>query len=196
LVSTRERVLTTPSAFEVYFHAELRVRPVLPAHVRLHPRPACQTEIEMWAPPKPSAPDCPMDAAPLERRSEPSHASIGQYRLGRGRLLGEPDCQAATLAQAGIVVVPIDDLALLPGDMAAANMVQLEGQDGVPGQIRACLLRQAGSARHRVGPCNNPACEPNLDTVGEFDVRYLFTEDRLRQAGPTPRIRRPFTLIE
>jgi hypothetical protein len=27
---------------------------------------------------------------------------------------------------------------------------------GVPGQIRVCHLRQAGSARHRAGPCNNP----------------------------------------
>jgi hypothetical protein len=35
----------------------------------------------------------------------------------------------------------------------------LKGKVGIQGQIGACLLRQAGSARHRVGPCNNPAGE-------------------------------------
>ena len=53
-------------------------------------------------------------------------------RLGR-----EPDGEAAALTQAGVVVAPVRDLALLLGDMMAAVVVQLEGQGGRPGSDQA-----------------------------------------------------------
>src|SRR4051794_19331365 len=60
----------------------------------------------------------------------------GRTWLGLPRLngfIGEPDCQAPALAEAGVVFTPVRYLALLPGDMLATVLVQLEGHAGHPG---------------------------------------------------------------
>ena len=51
---------------------------------------------------------------------------------GSDRLIGEPDRQAATLAQAGGLSRPVRDVVLLPGNVASAGLVQLERQDEHP----------------------------------------------------------------
>src|SRR3954463_8259133 len=51
---------------------------------------------------------------------------------------------------------PVRDPALLLRDVAAAVLVQLEGQGGHPGVSRgAAQLLQPGPGRHRPDPCNN-----------------------------------------
>ena len=52
---------------------------------------------------------------------------------GRDRGLGEPDRQAAALAQSGVIRWPIGDLVPLLWDMMATILVRFEGQDGLPG---------------------------------------------------------------
>src|SRR5215207_604129 len=58
--------------------------------------------------------------------SAPGRAGFGRPRSDR--LSGEPDRQAPTLTQAGVIGRPVRDLVLLPGDVVAAGLVQLEGQ--------------------------------------------------------------------
>src|SRR3954465_10293638 len=61
----------------------------------------------------------------------PGLATPGGARLRLPRLdcfMGEPDRQAAALAEAGVISWPVRDLALLPWDVVAAVLVQLEGQ--------------------------------------------------------------------
>ena len=68
--------------------------------------------------------------------ASPGLPAPGRTRLGPPALdsfVGEPDRQAATLAQAGVIRAPVDNLVLLLGDVAAAVLVQLERQDGHPG---------------------------------------------------------------
>src|SRR5215208_6960265 len=60
--------------------------------------------------------------------SAPGRSGFGRPRSDR--LSGEPDCQAPTLTQAGVISGPVRDLVLLPGDVVAAGLVQLEGQGG------------------------------------------------------------------
>src|SRR5918994_822828 len=60
----------------------------------------------------------------------PGRAGFGRPRSDR--LSGEPDCQAPTLTQAGVIGRPVRDLVLLPWDVVAAGLVQLEGQEGHP----------------------------------------------------------------
>src|ERR671910_2242579 len=71
--------------------------------------------------------------------SAPGRSGFGPPRLDR--LIGEPDCQAPTLAEAGVRSGPVRDFVLLPGSMMTAGLVQLEGQEGIRGQTRGALLR-------------------------------------------------------
>src|SRR5215217_294714 len=50
----------------------------------------------------------------------------------RDRFIGEPDREAAALTQAGVIGGPVRDLALLPGNVASAGLVQLEGHGWRP----------------------------------------------------------------
>ena len=49
----------------------------------------------------------------------------------RDRLVGKPHRQAAALTQAGLVGGPVRDLVLLPRDVVAAILVQLERHGGI-----------------------------------------------------------------
>src|SRR3954454_8705991 len=70
------------------------------------------------------------------QRRIPGLPAPGGARLRRprfDRLSGEPDRQAPALAEAGVVLAPVRYLVLLPRDMVAAVLVQLEGHGGYPG---------------------------------------------------------------
>ena len=111
----------------------------------------------------------------LRGGSQASHTAVAPIMpalptRGRARLrstaldgfAGEPDCQAAALAQAGVMRAPVRELALLFGNMASMVLVQLERQDGQPKHERSCL-RQAGSGRHLAGPGNKFAYAVVID---------------------------------
>jgi len=53
-------------------------------------------------------------------------------RPRRDRFVGKPDHQAAALTQAGVVDRPVRHLALLPWNIVAAVLVQLEWHNGHP----------------------------------------------------------------
>src|SRR4051794_35138728 len=76
----------------------------------------------------------------------PARAPLGLPRLDR--LVRKPDRQAATPAQALVVIAPVRDLALLLRDVAASVLVQLEGQGGHPGSDEGppCYLDRAPGA--------------------------------------------------
>src|SRR3954466_14834776 len=79
----------------------------------------------------------------------------GRTWLGLPRLngfLGEPDCQAPALAEAGVVLTPVRYLALLPGNMLATVLVQLEGHAGHPGagERSSCYSGSTCSATGRI----------------------------------------------
>src|SRR3954454_3801186 len=76
----------------------------------------------------------------------PARAPLGLPRLDR--LVRKPDRQAATPAQALVVIAPVRDLALLPRDVVASVLVQLEGQGGHPGSDGGlpCYLDRAPGA--------------------------------------------------
>src|SRR5829696_8012818 len=72
----------------------------------------------------------------------PGLATPGGARLsppGCDCFFGEPDRQASTLAQAGVVGRPVRDLALLSRDVVAAVLVQLERHDRHPGAGKGAL---------------------------------------------------------
>jgi len=74
-----------------------------------------------------------------ERRI-PGLPTAGRAWLGRPRryrLVGEPNRQAAALAQASVVGRPVRHLVLLARDVVTAVLVQLERQDGHPELGRA-----------------------------------------------------------
>jgi hypothetical protein len=58
---------------------------------------------------------------------------VGERAQHMAHCVGEPHPQASTLAQAGVVLAPVLNLASLLGDMVAAVLVQLERQDGYLG---------------------------------------------------------------
>src|SRR5215210_6497409 len=72
------------------------------------------------------------------------------------RLSGEPDRQAPTLAEAGVIGGPVRDFVLLPGNMMTAGLVQLEGQGwGIRGHTRNAVLRHpALRTNQSADPCN------------------------------------------
>src|SRR3954466_12231554 len=79
----------------------------------------------------------------------------GRTWLGLPRLdgfIGEPDCQAPALAEAGVVFTPVRYLALLPGNMLATVLVQLEGHAGHPGagERSSCYSGSTCSATCRI----------------------------------------------
>src|SRR3954470_12863296 len=79
----------------------------------------------------------------------------GRTWLGLPRLdgfIGEPDCQAPALAEAGVVLTPVRYLALLPGNMLATVLVQLEGHAGHPGvgERSSCYSGSTCSATGRI----------------------------------------------
>ena len=82
----------------------------------------------------------------------PGGAWLGRPR--RDRLIGEPHRQAPTLAQAGVIGRPVRDPVLLPGNVATAGLVQLEGQEGHPGIVRGdAVLRHPALQRQPPEPC-------------------------------------------
>jgi len=69
------------------------------------------------------------------QRGIPGLPARGRARLGPPGLdgfAGEPDRQAATLAQAGVIRAPVHELVLLLGNRVAVILVQLERQYGYP----------------------------------------------------------------
>src|SRR3954451_10419534 len=79
----------------------------------------------------------------------------GRTWLGLPRLdgfIGKPDCQAPALAEAGVVLTPLRYLALLPGNMLATVLVQLEGHAGHPGagERSSCYSGSTCSATGRI----------------------------------------------
>src|SRR4051794_19813029 len=76
----------------------------------------------------------------------PARAPLGLPRLDR--LVRKPDRQAATPAQALVVIAPVRDLVLLLRDVVASVLVQLEGQGGHPGSDGGlpCYLDRAQGA--------------------------------------------------
>src|SRR3954447_23798815 len=91
----------------------------------------------------------------------PGLPASGGARLsppGRDCLIGEPDRQASTLAQAGVISRPVRDLMFLPRNMVAAGLFQLERQDGHPtSEGGAVLPHPALSTTPPADPCNTPA---------------------------------------
>ena len=85
----------------------------------------------------------------------PGLATRGRARLRPPALDGltrEPDRQAATLAQAGVILTPIHELVLLLGNVVTAVLVQLERQGGLPrsGQGGACYAEPVLGTTWRV----------------------------------------------
>jgi hypothetical protein len=87
----------------------------------------------------------------------------------RDRLLGKPHRQTATLAQAGVLLAPVDHLALLPGDMMAAVVAQPEGQgerpksdQGVPPTPSAFRTPSGGSLQQPGRRYHNFACSTSV----------------------------------
>src|SRR3954453_6798311 len=80
----------------------------------------------------------------------PAREPLGLPRLDR--LVRKPDRHAAAPAQALVVLAPVRDLALLFGDVAAAVLVQLKGQDGHPGsgEEPPCYFSPAPGATGRI----------------------------------------------
>ena len=70
--------------------------------------------------------------ASSEYQGCPPRVVRGSARQARDRLVGEPDRQTPALTQAGVIGGPVRDLVLLPWNMAAAGLVQLERQGGYP----------------------------------------------------------------
>src|SRR5215212_6578986 len=94
----------------------------------------------------------------LNRLSEirgPPQSAPGRAWLGLPCLdgfVGEPDRQAPALAEAGVVLAPVRHLALLPGNMVAAVLVQLEGHTGHPraGEGSSCYSGSTCSVTNRI----------------------------------------------
>src|SRR4051812_33771261 len=82
--------------------------------------------------------------------SAPGFPWLGLPRLDG--FLGEPDRQAPALAEAGVVLTPVRYLALLPGNMVATVLVQLEGHAGHPGagEGSSCYSGSTCSATGRI----------------------------------------------
>src|SRR3954465_2664068 len=116
LVGVRKRVLAASPRLEGHLQAELRGRPGPRGHVPPPPPPARHPGIEIWAPPMPPAPDGFPAAALLDTGEALAHASVGQYCLGRDRLLSDPAGEAPALTQAGLIIAPVGHRVALPWD--------------------------------------------------------------------------------
>ena len=64
----------------------------------------------------------------------------GHRAPGRDRRLGEPDRQAATLAQGGVVLGPVGHPVPLLGDVVTASGIGLERHDKHPGIMEGANL--------------------------------------------------------
>src|SRR4051794_11879766 len=100
------------------------------------------------------------DGSQGQRRQDRQGRVVGLPAPGRTWLglppldgfIGEPDCQAPALAEAGVVFTPVRYLALLPGNMLATVLVQLEGHAGHPGagERSSCYSGSTCSATCRI----------------------------------------------
>src|SRR3954469_14608077 len=100
------------------------------------------------------------DGSQRQRRQDRQGRVVGLPAPGRTWLglprpdgfIGEPDCQAPALAKAGVVLTPVRYLALLPGNMRATVLVQLEGHAGHPGagERSSCYSGSTCSATGRI----------------------------------------------
>src|SRR4051794_13201367 len=132
----------------------------------------------------------------------PARAPLGLPRLDR--LVRKPDRQAATPAQALVVIAPVRDLALLLRDVAASVLVQLEGQGGHPGSDGGlpCYLDRAPGATRGIpattwrgapqgrGPPARPRWHPRRPGPGAAPHArecFALAAPRPAEAGQRPR---------
>src|SRR4051794_25228125 len=99
----------------------------------------------------------------------------GRTWLGLPRLdgfIGEPDRQAPALAQAGVVLTPVRYLALLPGNMLATVLVQLDGHAGHPGagERSYCYSGSTCSATGRIR-ATTPRTAQRITSAGKRKPR-------------------------
>ena len=92
----------------------------------------------------------------------PGLPTAGRPWLGcprRDRLLGKPHRQAAALAQAGVIGWPVRHPVLLPWDVMAAVLVQLEWQDGHPefGRVIPYVTRRLSTTAQSMHHANSRA---------------------------------------
>ena len=122
--------------------------------------------------------------AQRERRQDgerriPGLPTAGRARLGRpgcDRLVGEPNRPAATLAQAGVVGLPVGRLALLAWEVVAVILVQLERQVGHPEFARAIpyvapLLNNTTRSMHHAALRHSRPCPTGTWHLDEMVVR-------------------------
>src|SRR3954468_4959881 len=106
------------------------------------------------------------DGSQGQRRQDRQGRVVGLPAPGRTWLslprldgfIGEPDCQAPALAEAGVVLTPLRYLALLPGNMRATVLVDLEGHGGHPGAVErsSCYSGSTCSATGRIRATTPP----------------------------------------
>ena len=77
--------------------------------------------------------------SPGPSRGLPARRGAGLGAPGRDRLLGEPDRQAAALAQGGVILGPVGDPVPLLGDAVTASGVGLERHGGFRGSWKGPL---------------------------------------------------------
>src|SRR3954451_17601057 len=117
-----------------------------------------------------------------QRRQDRQGRVVGLPAPGRtwlglpppGGFIGKPDCQAPALAEAGVVLTPVRYLALLPGNMLATVLVQLEGHAGHPGagERSSCYSGSTCSATGRIRATTPRQAQPAL-AAQEFRPVWL-----------------------
>ncbi len=100
----------------------------------------------------------------------PGLATPGGARFSRPPsdcLIGEPDRQAPTLAEAGVIGGPVRDRVLLPGDVVATGLVQLERQREHPKSQEGrspTLPSSSAPTDQPPDPCNTATQAPSDQT--------------------------------
>src|SRR4051812_17009072 len=108
----------------------------------------------------------------------PARAPLGLPRLDR--LVRKPDRQAATPAQALVVITPVRDLALLLRDVVASVLVQLEGQGGHPGSDGGlpCYLDRAPGATRGIPATTWRSCHVFVLLVSAHSMASNYIIDK------------------
>src|SRR5208283_5823294 len=95
----------------------------------------------------------------------------------RDRLIGEPDRQAATLAETGLIRRPIRDLVPLPRDVVTAILVQLERHGTSGAQKKGPSPTRDQPLAPQAHPCTTLAWETILmpiDRLGPEHTKELY----------------------